>query len=152
MNKDLQTDIFDLFRKKQIIYISIFLLFIFDIFCIFREYYSFSMLTLFLIIGSLISIYLSPFDLNEYSLKSYIQKNIRLLLILFFLFYSLSIVYIIFFEQLYTKSFVYYFFIGICASLIFLISFIDSKFSTPSFIPYLILLLGFKIMSMVNKN
>ena len=145
MNRHLKIDIFDLFRKRQFTYISIFSLFIFDLFCIFREYYFYSMLTSSLIIGSLVSIYFYPINLNESSLELRLQKNISLPLILFFLFYSLSIIYLIFFELLYTKSFIYYFFIGLCASLIFFISFFDSKFSTPSFISCLILLLGFNV-------
>jgi len=67
-------------------------------------------------------------------------------LIIFFISFTFSIAYLIFFESLYSKSLWYYFFIGICTSVIFLTSVSIEDNSIKKLLPYFTFLLSLNIL------
>lgn len=139
------SDIFNLLTSKKIRYLELILLLFLDIFCILQQYITYSLLIFGLIVGILVSFFSFPLNFQYSTMWSSSKRNITILLIIYVICYTFSIIYLWYFEALYSKSFIYYFLIGVCASLIFLVTFSECGSCTNLFAPLMVVFLGFNI-------
>lgn len=108
--------------------------------------YFYIYITVYIILGILTFIVASKKLIRSPEFSVQFQPTLsHVYLIIFFISFTFSIAYLIFFESLYSKSLWYYFFIGICSSVIFITSISIGDNSIKKLLPYLTFLLGLNI-------
>jgi hypothetical protein len=110
-----------------------------------KNYYGFTILTIYIIIGIIIYLIITLYKFRLSSEYNTQPIWIYIGLILFFVAYGLSIAYLHFFEPYYSKSLCYYILIGICTSAIFLIAQSNKKAYLKTLLPLLVVLLALNI-------
>lgn len=133
--------------NKFFLYSIVFTLFIsFNLFLKLKSY-GYATFTIYIMLGFFIFIIASYKFAQSSKLIIQIHPTLPYVcLSTFFISFTFSIVYLIFFESLYSKSLYYYFFIGICTLAIFITSISVGGNSIKKLLPYLTLLLGFNIL------
>lgn len=123
-----------------------FTFFVFFILFIKLKVYSYVSMTIYIILGLFIFIVASNKFTQSSELVIRAQSTLtRVCLIIFFVSFSLSVVYSILFESFYSTSLWYYILIGICTSALFIMSIFIEDNLTKRLLPYLTLLLGLNI-------
>ena len=132
--------------NKYFIYVMMLILFAFFILLIKLKSYGYLSLTIYIIVGLFIFIIASnKFTQSPDSIIRTRKTLSHVCLIIFFISFTFSIAYLIFFESVYSKSLLYYFFIGICTLAIFLISISIGDNSIKRLLPYLTFVLSLNI-------
>lgn len=112
------------------------------------EKYGYVTLVIYVILG--VSIFIKALNNKFTQFSEFIIRDHPILshicLITFIISLTVSIIYLRFFESLYTKSLYYYLFIGICTSAMFITSISVKNEAIKKLLPYVTFLFGFNIL------
>lgn len=129
------------------LYFIAFVIFTFFILFIKLDSYGYVTITIYILIGLLIFIIVSKKFMQFSELTIRTQPTLSYVcLIIFVISFTFSIVYLRFFESLYSKSLWYYFLIGICTSVLFIMSISIEDGLTKKLLPFLTFFLGLNIL------
>ncbi len=133
--------------NKSFLYFIMFTSFTFFVLFLKLKSYSYASLTIYIMLGVFIFITASK-KLTQSSESIFLAQPTfsYVCLLIFFINFAFSIAYLIFFESLYSKSLWYYFFIGICTSVLFIASVLIEDDFIKKLLPYLTFLLNLNIL------